>query len=221
MGYSQQEIANAIKATAAVCGGDISDEVCVVMMADLKPYGGDAVMAMLQKLRRTHKGRFSLAQMIELIDGQDGRPGVETAWGIVSRILADESVTEFLTPEMEEAYFACASLYNDQGHIPARQAFKEVYTEALRQARDKGHKPTWKCSQGNNKVNADAAIRLALEQGKISKESALVYLPACADETRHLIETGKIMSLEHKQAAQQKIGAIMQNLKLGFKQGES
>lgn len=216
MAYSKQEIADAIKATAAVCGGDLSDEVAMVMMTDLVPYGGEAVMLMLQKLRRTHKGRFSLAQMIEIIESQDGRPGVEEAWGIVSRLLADEGVTEFITAEMEQAYFACASIYAEQGHIPARQAFKEVYLREVVNARNKSAQIAWKCCQGNNKTMAESAIKIALESGKITKQAAICYLPACADETRHLIETGKILSLENKQQAQQKLGAIIENLKLGF-----
>lgn len=214
--YSRKEIHDAIQATASVCGFDIGDEACRVMMADLTPYGGEAVMAMLQKLRRTHKGRFSLAQMIELIECQDGRPGAEQAWGIVSRILADEGATEFLTPEMEEAYYACASIYADQGHIPARQAFKEVYTVSLRNARDSGAAIKWQCHQGNDKTQAEGAIKLAYESGKITKAAAMLYLPATADETRYKVETGKVLSLENKQEARAKIGAIVQSLKLGF-----
>jgi len=216
MGYTTNQIFDAIRATASVCGSDISDETCKVMVMDLKPYGGDAVMAMLSKLRRTHKGRFSLAQMIEMIDGQDGRPGVETAWGIVSRVLNDEEVTEFFTPEMEQAYWVCASIYAEQGHIPARQAFKEVYGDALLSARSKGATVAWKCQQGTNKIAAESAIKHALEDGKISKQAAITYLPACADDTRFLIETGKILTLEHKQDAQKQLGLIIENLKLGF-----
>lgn len=218
---TEKTIIDAIKTTAMMCGSDLQDDAAKMMMFDLKGYGGEAVMAMLQKLRRTHKGRFSLAQMIELIEVQDGRPGAEQAWGIVSRILADEGATEFLTPEMEEAYYACASIYADQGHIPARQAFKEVYAVALRNARDSGAAIKWQCHQGNDKTQAEGAIKLAYESGKITKAAAMLYLPACADETRYTVETGKVLSLENKQEARAKIGAIVQSLKLGFEKGAS
>lgn len=213
--YTPSQILEAVKTAAQLCGCDLSDEVAKVMVMEMRPYGGEAVMQMLHKLRRTHKGRFSLAQMIELIEQQDGRPGVEEAWGVVAMLLTDETRSAVLTAEMRQAYYASAEVFNASGDmVGARMTFKEVYSHGLIDARNSGTVAEWKLSQGSDKQHAAQVIRLAYEQGKLSQNAALNYLPTCADDERHFVETGKVLTLEDKRKAAERLEALAGKLNL-------
>lgn len=213
--YTPTQLLEAVKTTAQLCGTDVSEELAKVMVMEMRQFGGEAIMQMLHKLRRTHKGRFSLAQMIELIEQQDGRPGVEEAWGQVAQMLTDETRSAVMTPEMEAAYYAAAEVYNASGdQIGARMTFKEVYSRALINARNSGAAPVWKLTQGSDKAHAAAVVRLAYEQGKISQTAAINYLPYDADEERHYVETGKVLTLEDKRQAAQRLEMLAGKLNM-------
>lgn len=164
-------IAEALAVTAEVCGTDLSEAAVRVMLADLSEHPQAAVLAALGRVRREHKGRLSLAAILERVD--DGRPGVEEAWALVPK---DERDTAVMTREMQRALYAVQGLINDGDEIAARMAFKETYSREVAQAKARGDAVEWQASVGWDATGRVAPLAAAVEKGRIPVEIALQYV---------------------------------------------
>ncbi len=211
--YTQKDIKDALKVTAAVCGCEISDEVVAIMVFDLKPYGGEAVMRVLSDLRKTHKGRFSLAEIISRLDAQDGRPATEEAWGIALKLLTDERSSVLTTHDIASAAGAARSLIDAGDRVAARLAFKDAYERIVSDSRRDGIAVSWYVSLGESPTEAADVIKRACEKGLITQQAALTMLPNRpeVDEVRGEI-SGKPLSLEDKRKGAQHIRKALQML---------
>lgn len=119
------------------------------------------------------------ADIVRILQSRDGHPGAEEAWSIVSKTLADETVTVFWTGPMQRAYGSALDLACDQ--VAARMVFKEVYARELADARIAGVPIKWQCSPGTDKGMRQAAVDEALRLGRIKPEYAQSLLPPPED----------------------------------------
>lgn len=206
------ELKQRIRLTMEICGTQLSEEAVNAFAVKLAPYGERAILRALDKCEKELTGRVSLAAIIDRIQQDDGRPGVEEAWSTVAQILADESQSAMLTDEMQTAYYAASPVYNDGDKVAARMTFKEVYQRHLDEARAAGLPAKWNFSQGTDKTLAAAVVRLAYERGQITQQAAQIYLPATAHEERYYVETNRPLSIEDKRNAQAQVARLLENL---------
>lgn len=169
---SSAELIQAIAATAELCGAALSEAAAKMLVRDLSEYPEEAVLRALTKVRRSGK-RFSLGAIIEEIDAQDGRPGAAAAWAMIPR---GESETVVWTEEMAKAWGVAAPLLDAGDKFGASRAFAEEYERLCEQARERGDPVRWTVSMGSDPHGREAAIRDAVEKGRLPA-SSLGMLP--------------------------------------------
>jgi hypothetical protein len=176
---ASENLIKAIVATAQVMGTDLSEDAARMMCADLAEYPEPQVMVALQRTRREVKGRISVADVIARID--DGRPGPEEAWSMIPR---SEEQTAVWTDEIANAHSAAAPLLALGDEVAARMAFKEAYVRLVTQARAARSPVVWRVSLGWDKAGREPAIARAVDQGRITVDTARRALPSGHFEER-------------------------------------
>jgi len=190
------DILRAVAVCAELTGTELSEAAARIFAEDLAAYPKSAVLHALERCRREVRGRLVLADVLARVVEQDGRLGVEEAWALMPKAEEDSAV---ITQEMATAWGAAWSLICDGDAIAARMAFKEVYTRECRVARDAGTPVKWFASFGCDASGREAAIRRAVELGRITRERAVALLPHLDSEsTSHAhLEHAKRIVLEH------------------------
>lgn len=200
-----------IKGLAVACeltNTVLSEAAASALLDELTPYSESQVLGALRKCCKEIKGRVTLADILGRLD--DGRPGVEEAWAILSTILRNEQATIVWTEEIREAYGVVAHLGNDP--VAARMAFKERYTALVNHAREQHEPVKWSASLGYDLTQREAAVREAVKRKRLTQEQALKLcpsLPPVSVETMKLIGDGDDLSamtrsqamFEHKAGA--------------------
>lgn len=162
-----KKLSQALQIAFEFTGQRMSDEVIVEMARELSHFHeGDVLLAL--KRCRSELRIIKYADILDRLPGQ--HPGVEQAWGIVSKIMDNEHLSICWTREMREAYGAAAPLADDK--VAARMAFKEVYTNLVSEARATRQRPIWDISLGWDKVLREECCREAVATGKISQQIA-------------------------------------------------
>ncbi len=167
------ELLQAIAVTAELTGTQLSEPAARVFLQDLSKYPLPQVLGALVRCRRECKGRLTLADVISRLD--DGRPGPEEAWAQVSGLT--EADTVVWTYEMQQAHGKVAGMIEDGETIPARMAFVERYRYLCQFARDSGKPVQWILSLGHDAKGREGPVMEAVEQGRITAERALTWLP--------------------------------------------
>ena len=167
------ELLQAIAVTAELTGTQLSEPAARVFLQDLSKYPLKQVLASLVRCRRELKGRLTLADVISRLE--DGRPGPEEAWAAVSGVT--EADTIVWTYEMQQAHGKVSGMIEDGETIPARMAFIERYKYLCQLARDEGLAVQWIVSLGQNAKGREGPVMEAVEQGKLTAERAITYLP--------------------------------------------
>lgn len=201
------EIAQALAVAAELTGTALSEMAFDVMVSDLAEFETDAVLNALNRCRRELTGRLTLAAVLERID--NGLPSADEAWGMLVEGLKDECVT-VVVPEIAQqaAGNGASELFLSGDKTGARMAFKEAYSRlSVKINQAEGVK--WVVSRGYDAEQAKTAIMEAVRQGRISKDAALMALPSQADDEREKLETGRVLTLEQKQAHKQRIAPIL------------
>lgn len=184
MGVSR-EVVKSLIATVELCGAAaLSDVARELMEQDLEQYPETSVLMALARCRKELRGRLTLADIIDRID--DGRPGPEQAWSMVSG--TTEATTLILTEEMHEAFAAAHPLMAAGDLVAARMTFCEAYRKVALTARAKGLPIKWRVSLGQDPAGRLPAIRAAVEAGLISAADARGLLPAHEADTLRLPE---------------------------------
>lgn len=112
---------------------------------------------------------------IELMVEQDGRPGAEEAWAI-ALTGRDEESTVVWTQETAAAFAICRPVLESSGPISARKPFLEAYTRLVNEARAEHRKPEWIASIGWDKTRQIAAIKGAVNAGRLPPPVAAALL---------------------------------------------
>lgn len=162
----------AVAATFAVMGQELSDITLKMIVHDLDSYPLEGVLTALSRCRKELK-RITVSEILERIPG--GHPGAEEAWALVSPALNDEGLTVVWTAPMREAFGVALPLRDDR--VAARMAFKETYTKAVAIARESRDPVAWMPSLGQDVNGREAALEEAVAKGRITFEHAARCFP--------------------------------------------
>lgn len=113
----------------------------------------------------------------------DGRPGADEAWGILSRIINDERETGVLSEEIREAWGICQPVLDLGDEVGARMTFRESYTRLVEQARQRRAPARWNVTLGQDVEGRKGAIQNAVRQGRITAQHAQLLLPGASVES--------------------------------------
>jgi hypothetical protein len=188
-----RSVLEAIAVTCELTSTSLSEAAIRVMVDSLSEYPEPQVLGALRKCCKELKSKLTLADILTRMD--DGRPGVEEAWAMLSTVLGNEQVSLVWTEEVREAYGVVALLVDDP--IAARMAFKERYTALVSTARDRHEPVKWLASLGYDLTLREAAVRDAVERKRLTQEQALKlcpFLPPVSGETMKLLGGGDDLS---------------------------
>ena len=196
------------KAITIICEmTDTQWSVAAVKMAlvDLGQYPFEAVKSALQRVRREHKGRLTLAAILDFLD--DGYPSADEAWALVADGMTSETLTIVIPEIAQLAAGDARTLWTCGDKYGARQAFLRMYE---RMKAEKQSEPCrWVVEAGTDKEQRDMKIKEATAQGKLDRSRALAYLPDNSTETRELLLTGQALTPEQRRIGQQRTGAML------------
>lgn len=171
---NHDHVADTVQAMAEMFGKTFTKAAANMYVDDLLAYPPDRVIAALTKLRRTVRYFPTVAEVIATIQAEDGRPGVEEAWGMCPKSEADSVVWN---DEISKAYFVALPLLEMGDKVAARQAFKEKYEALVREARDLAKPVKWWTTQGTDPLGRQAAVMDAVEKGRLSIHDARETVP--------------------------------------------
>lgn len=158
-------------------GGERIDETSAdYLISILEEYDSKKVLDSLQRCFKELKFFPTVSEIIDRID--DGRPGTEEAWALAPK---DDLSAAYLNDEIIFAWKVANDLLLGGGNmVGARMAFKEIYEKKVKENRSKGIHPKWWLSRasgnGSELIN-EAAMRDAVELGRISTDKAILLLP--------------------------------------------
>lgn len=177
------ELIQAVAVTAELCGRTFSEAAARVFVSDLSRYPEAQVIAALGRCRREVKGVLTVSDVVSRLE--DGRPGVEEAWGMLPM---RESQTAVWTDEMSSAFGSALPLVERGDMVGARMAFKEAYTKAVAKARDGGKPVNWWASIGTDRTGRRAVLEAAVNDGRLPLEYARQHVPELTAPTNPRIE---------------------------------
>lgn len=213
-------ILEALAVCAEMTGTTLSKGAMQAMELELRAYPEDAVMKALRRCMRECKHRLTLADVIERLQGSDGRPTADEAWSI-ALVLMDEAASSATTDEIMTAWGAARTIYQDGDKVGARMAFRAAYEREVGLAREAGKSVLWRISEGTDKRGREMAARAAVEARRLTNEQARRYLPAPEQNAAAPIVgllTGSVdlrLSEEQRQAARGKLKTLRDELARG------
>lgn len=181
----------ALAVVAELTGTEWSKPTVRVIEQELRAYPERDVLLALRRCQMELRSRVTLADILDRIPSQF--PGVEEAWGLIAKLMGNESLSMCWTNEMREAYGAAAPLADDL--VAARMAFKETYARLVGEARAQRRVPSWSVSLGYDKALREECVRVAAERNLISQAQAtkwFVYDPPTPEAKKLLIECGVV-----------------------------
>lgn len=157
-------------------GQTITPASLMMMADDLGVFDPVKVMNALSKVRLECK-RFTLADVVERINAQDGRLSADEAWA-TALLAHDESETVVWTEEAAQAYWASESLLQNFDKIGARMAFKGAYERLCLESRNLKKPVKWLSSLGHDPEKRKFAIEQAVHLNRLTESAAAGLLPA-------------------------------------------
>jgi len=183
-----KSVLQALAVTAELTSTQLSAGAARVLANDLAGYPEGQVLGALDRCRKELRGKLTLADILSRLD--DGRPGPEEAWAIVSPALADERVTIVWTEEMALASAPARAIADDV--VAARMAFLECYRRMVQQARDDKEPVKWCPSLGYDAAGRAGPLLDAVRRGRLGVQHVAGLLPhreAPAPEVAALLST--------------------------------
>ena len=184
------KILYALGITAELLGTPLSSDALSVMAGDLMemaPTENDVLNALV-KLRREHKGRLTLAAVIDRLPNSPMGP--DAAWEVAMHLGVGDEEATIVAPKAILRAFPY-SLWNYGDKIAARMAFKDAFPDALRR-----HGMRYHISEGNDPRGREPVILEALRGGLIPTELARHYLPELPAERFAIEDMTKVDSQE-------------------------
>ena len=173
----KDQLTELLMATYEMLGQSATVTAVNFMIKDLDQYSVDAINGAISRCRREVKSRFTLSEIIERIESDDGRLNANEAWAIACSI-DDERTTAAVTPEILTA-LSVAQQCGDK--IAGRMAFLECYNRLCQEARSKKEPVNWFMSMGTDKDQRAQAIGQAVTAGRIARTTANDLLPDLSD----------------------------------------
>lgn len=145
------------------------------LLVTLAAYPEDAVLRALRRCAEEVKGRLCLADIIERITADDGRPTADEAWAQVGA--ASEADTIITTNEALLAMEEVRALRDETG---ARMGFRAAYLRIVRERRAAGTPAQAHVSLGTDPARRQAVLARAVQAGRLDAEhaEALSGIPA-------------------------------------------
>lgn len=171
------KILEGLAVVAEITGADLSKQSLQVMERELSAHDEQLVLKALQRCMRELKHRMTLADVLERLQGADGRPAPDEAWATALAGM-DEDATVMLNQDIVEAMAVARPIYEDGDSIGARMAFRAAYERLVDEARTKGEPVKWWASVGRDPRRREAGLRDGVERGLITHEQATALLPA-------------------------------------------
>ena len=168
---ASKELLEAIGVCAELTGTQLSRTAAIVMAQDLSSYDEKQIMGALTRCRKELRGRLTVADILSRLD--DGRPGAQEAWAIVSQTMDNEAITIVWTQEMATAY---GIAHKVEDRVAARMAFIEAYNSNVQHCRDRSIPVAWTQCLGSDKDGRDAPLLEAVAKGRITQRHANQFL---------------------------------------------
>lgn len=173
----REKITDLIEATAEIVGTPLKPTVIYLMVNDLAEFDYAAIVQALNACRREVKGRLALKDIIDRIDDKNVLPSADEMFSQIADWCLDERKT-FVLPEI--AFRACEetnggvyeALMNGD-RTGARMAFKSAYERLVKGFNGKVE---YALRLGADHAERESAIKMAVLENKIGKETALKYL---------------------------------------------
>lgn len=170
------KILEAIAVAAEMTGTELSKPAMRAMELELEVFPEDQVLAALARCRRELRHRMTLADILDRVQGSDGRPNADEAWAKALQGM-DEDATVVINDEIAEASSVARPIYQAGDKTGARMAFREAYDRIVQRNREHRVPVRWWPSLGHDPQGRDAPIREAVDRGLIGHEN-LKFLPA-------------------------------------------
>ena len=167
-------VLKAIAVTCELTSTNLSEAAIRLMVDSLSEYPETQVLGALRKCCKELRSRLTLADILTRIE--DGRPGAEVAWAMLSTILGNEQASLVWTEEMREAYGVVAPLADDP--VAARMAFKEQYTALISQAKRSTRARQVDGQLGLRPDATGGAVVEAVERKRLTQEQAHELCPS-------------------------------------------
>lgn len=168
-----KSVLQALAVTAELTSTQLSAGAARVLANDVAGYPEGQVLGALDRCRKELRGKLTLADILSRLD--DGRPGPEEAWAIVSPALADERVTIVWTEEMALASAPARAIVDDP--VAARMTFLECYRRMVQQARDDKQPVLWTPSLGYDARGREGPLLEAVRRGRLGAVHVAGLLP--------------------------------------------
>lgn len=175
---NEETILQAITVTAEMTGAKFSAVTLVAMVDRLSAFAVDAVLHALERCQMECKRPLTMAEIVERMQQDDGRPSADEAWALCPKADADAAVW---TDEMRQAFFVAWPVLAGGDEIAARMAFKQAYDRLVREARDQRKAVTWALSAGGDKDATARAVQRAVDLRRIDARQQAALLPALPD----------------------------------------
>lgn len=169
------DIVRAVAVCAELTGTQLSEPAMRAFALDLSEHPKVAVLHALERCRRELRGRLTLADVLMRIAESDGRPSADEAWAMCP---LDEDASVVWTEEMARAWGVAQPILDDR--VAARMAFKAAYERFVADARQCNRPPHWFPSLGRDPAGREAALRSAVQAGRLSTQQATRLLPSYA-----------------------------------------
>lgn len=166
----------------------VSKALLTVWFESLKPYTiGDIEAGFARYVSHPEDCRFApkpgdIIRHLPLAKPEDdGRPSPDEAWGMLLRLVRDESETGVLNDEMRTGWTACQPILDVGDEVGARRCFIETYNRAVTEARANGLLPHWTVTLGTDTRLRQERIAQAVKLGRIGADHAVALLPGPSD----------------------------------------
>lgn len=194
----QQEFIDLLGATLEIYNTKLTPAAISIWVAALSKYGLSELRGALSRHVQTPgQGKFAPkpADIIELLQGSDGRLGADEAWSLIPR---NEYTSAVMTQEMATALGVAQPLLDSGDQVGARMAFKEAYARVVDENRRLGIKPQWFPSLGWDKTGREAVLLEAVRLGRLGSAHVAGLLPP-APASERMLQIVKKVNLRGEQ----------------------
>lgn len=157
---------------------------------ELEVYPEEQVIRALARCRRELKRRLTLADILERLEGTDGRPSANEAWATALQGF-DEAATVILNDDIAAAMEAARPIIAERDKVGARMAFIGAYERIVQDARERKKPVHWWASMGTDQHAREAAVRQGIERGLLSP-SQVKLLPPPVNQEFHTAIAGML-----------------------------
>jgi hypothetical protein len=172
---ASKSVLQALAVAAELTGTQLSAGAARVMAQDLAAYPEDQVLGALDRCRKELRGRLTLADILTRLD--DGRPGPEEAWALISPWMLDIGATTVATDEMRVASGVAQGMI-EEDRVGARMAFLESYRQLVQRARDERVPVTWEPILGWDAAGREGPLIEAAKRGRLEAAHVAKLLPS-------------------------------------------